>query len=71
MGHVPHLSHRFSFEQSGKVRSIDDLLESGINTTFGCQDKLVLHDVDFVAAVNKTIERALSGTSSLVSVDGQ
>ena len=67
MRHEPHLSRRFPLEQEDKTRSIDDMLESGINTTYGCQDKIFLHGVDFIAQTIRTIERVLSGHRSVVS----
>ena len=70
LGHCPHVSRRFPLDQSDKVRSIDDMLESGINTTFGCHDKLVLHDVDFVASVIKSVEKLIAGAGTLVDEDG-
>ena len=70
LGHTPHVSRRFPLDQSDKIRSIDDLLESGVNTTFGCQDKLVLHDVDFVAAMIRTIQSVLSGNESVCDSTG-
>ena len=69
--HEPHLSRRFPLQQREKVRSIDDLLESGTNTTYGCHDKLFLHGVDFIAQSIKTIESVLSKNKSIVADSGE
>ena len=69
-GHVPNLSRRFPLQQSDKIRSIDDMLESGSNLAYGCQDKLVLHDADFLAAVLRTIESVFAGSRSVTDSEG-
>ena len=35
LGETPHVSRRFPLIQGPKVRGIDDLTESGVNSTFG------------------------------------
>lgn len=66
-GQVPHLSRRFSIRQSGKIRLIDDYLESNINATYACEDKLVLMDVDSITAVMRLLEASLVGEESVLS----
>jgi hypothetical protein len=45
--------------QKGKIRPIDNLKESGVNAAYGSHDKLVLHDVDSLAAVVRLVEKLL------------
>ena len=58
---VPHLSRRFPLVQASKIRAIDDMKESGVNTAFGCQDKLWLMDADTTGAMVRLAEDVLSG----------
>ena len=69
-GHLPHLTRRFPLEQSTKVRSIDDYLESNLNCLFGTHDKLVLHDTDTLASLIKLIESLVSKQCSTVQFGG-
>ena len=65
-GQPPHLTRRFPLEQTTKIRSIDDYLESGINSVFGSHDKLVLFDTDTIASTIRLIERLITGETSEV-----
>ena len=60
-GEVPHLTRRFPLEQSVKVRSIDDFLESSLNHLFGSHDKLTLLDTDSISSLVRLIERLITG----------
>ena len=70
LGHHPNLSRRFPLQQSDKVRSIDDMLESGSNTAYGCQDKLMLHDVDCICAIIRTLETIHAGSRRITDNTG-
>ena len=70
-GQVPHFSRRFPLQQNTKIRSIDDLLESGINTLFGSHDKLVLMDTDTLSSIIRLLERIIKGeTKDIVFQNG-
>jgi hypothetical protein len=58
-GPGPHLSRRFPLKQATKIRAIDDLKESGVNTAFGCFDKIDFLDGDSLASVVRLVERCL------------
>jgi hypothetical protein len=65
-GKHPHLSRRFPIQQSGKLRAIDDFSESSINLCHGTYDKLWLMDGDFVGAVIKTIQQAVTFHTGII-----
>ena len=68
----PHLTRRFPLEQTTKVRSIDDFLESNLNSLYGSHDKLVLLDTDSMASLLRLIERLISGsTADIIFSTGQ
>ena len=48
------ISRRFGIMQSGKLRSIDDLSESGINGAYGASEKLSLLGTDMVCSLVRT-----------------
>ena len=56
LGETPHVSRRFPLVQGPKVRGIDDLTESGVNSTFGTSNKLWLMDIDSIAATIRLLE---------------
>ena len=64
---TPHLSRRFAIIQNQKIRLIDDYLESNINATYSCEDKLTLMDVDSITSVLRVMEGCLAGEESVVS----
>ena len=55
-GEIPHVSRRSPLVQDPKIRGIDDLTESGVNSTFGTSNKLWLMDIDSIAATNRLLE---------------
>ena len=57
VGSYPHLSRRFPLIQTDKVRAIDDLLESMVNSSWGSYEKLNLLDADSVAALIRHVEK--------------
>ena len=57
---VPHVSRRFPIRQGHKVRLIDDMLYSFINSTFGYHDKLLLMDTDYIFYVCRMIEKVFN-----------
>jgi hypothetical protein len=59
LGETPHVSRRFPLIQGPKVRGIDDLTESGVNSTFGTSNKLWLMDIDSIAATIRLLEDIL------------
>ena len=63
---APHISRRFAITQGQKIRLIDDYLESNVNATYSCEDKLTLMDVDFIAAILRVVEACLSGEASIL-----
>ena len=63
---TPHVSRRFAITQGQKIRLIDDYLESNINATYSCEDKLTLMDVDFIAATLRVVEACLAGEASIL-----
>jgi hypothetical protein len=62
----PHISRRFAIIQNQKRRLIDDYLESNVNATYSCEDKLTLMDVDFIAAMLRIVEACLSGETAIL-----
>ena len=63
---TPHVSRRFAITQGQKIRLIDDYLESNLNATYSCEDKLTLMDVDFIAATLRVLEACLAGELSFL-----
>ena len=55
----PHLSRRFGLVQGLKTRPIDDLSETGINGSFGSQDRIQFLDADSMCALIRLIESIL------------
>ena len=52
VGHSHWLAtRRFPLQQRDKVRVIDDALESGLNASYSCPNKLRLHDLDTLTAL--------------------
>jgi hypothetical protein len=67
----PHLSRRFPLDQGSKLRPIDDFAESSVNQCHGRFDKLWLMDVDYVAALLRSLEVAIFNESpTLISDTG-
>jgi hypothetical protein len=72
LGETPHVSRRFPLIQGPKVRGIDDLTESRVNSTFETSDKLWLMDIDSIAATIRLLEDILvKGIRSIALRSGE
>ena len=72
LGETPHVSRRFPLIQGPKVRGIDDLTESGVDSTFGTSNKLWLMDIDSIAATIRLLEDILvKGIRSIALRSGE
>ena len=72
LGSNPHLSRRFPLKQKDKVRAIDDLLESMVNSAWGSHEKLNLLDADSLAALVRLIEKVYKhGGAEIVLRSGE
>eukprot|EP00971_Amphidinium_carterae_P149546 2965207-Amphidinium_carterae.1 len=52
------VSRRFGLKQREKVRLIDDMTESGVNSTFSSFNKVALGSVDEIVALGKLLTKA-------------
>ena len=65
------LSRRFPLEQSGKVRPIDDLSQSQINSTVTCYEQATVDGPDVISAFCTFLMRCLAGHGRATKLVGR
>jgi hypothetical protein len=65
------LSRRFPLEQSGKVRPIDDLSQSRINSTVTCYEQATVDGPDVISAFCTFLMRGLAGHGRATKLVGR
>eukprot|EP00971_Amphidinium_carterae_P097782 1934794-Amphidinium_carterae.1 len=61
------LSRRFGLKQREKVRLIDDLSESGVNSAFSYFNKVALGSIDEIVSIGKLLVKAVLASEDLVT----
>eukprot|EP00971_Amphidinium_carterae_P262969 5217062-Amphidinium_carterae.1 len=70
-GKLRLLSHRFGIKQGNKLRAVDDLSESQVNSAFALREKIEFLNLDVLTAfVRKLYVVLLSGSVNFTLVDG-